>query len=50
MITSLVAALELIFIITSVSLVFYNLMKGDNKRSTHLMLLLNLCLLWMVLI
>lgn len=50
MINSLLTAIQLLLIIVSLSLVFYNLMVGDNKRSTYIGLLLNSCLLWLVLI
>lgn len=50
MINSLLTAIQLLLIVFSLSLVLYNLMIGDNKRSTYIGLLLNSCLLWLVLI
>jgi len=50
MINSLLTAIQLLLIVFSLSLVFYNLMIGDNKKSTYIGLLLNSCLLWLVLI
>lgn len=50
MITNLLTGVELMIIILSLLLVLYNLMRGDNKTSTYLGLLLNSCLLWLVLI
>lgn len=50
MINSLLTAIQLLLIVFSLSLVFYNLMIGDNKRSAYIGLLLNSCLLWLVLI
>lgn len=50
MIDSLSAAIQLLLIIASLSLVLYNLMIGDNNRSTYIGLLLNSCLLWLILI
>lgn len=50
MINSLLTAIQLLLIIVSLSLVLYNLMVGDDRRSTYIGLLLNSCLLWLVLI
>lgn len=51
MINSLVAAVQLILILISLALVLYTLLiRGDNNRSSYIVFLLNLCLLWMLLI
>ena len=51
MINSLIAALQLVLILISLALVLYVLfVGGDNNRSSYIMVLLDLCLLWMVLI
>ena len=51
MINSLIAALQLVLILISLALVLYVLfVRGDNNRSSYIMVLLDLCLLWMVLI
>ena len=51
MINGPVAALQLILIIASLVIVLYALLiKGDENRTTCVMFLINLCLLWMVLI
>lgn len=51
MIYNLVTAMQLAIILISSALIIYTLMiKGDNNRSSYVMFLLNLCLLWMVLI
>lgn len=51
MIDSIVTVAQLIAILISSALVLYTLLiKGDNNRSSYIMFLLDLCLLWMVLI
>ncbi|MBP3791850.1 MAG: hypothetical protein ILA26_07460 [Methanobrevibacter sp.] len=50
MITNLLTAVQLVIVIFSLLLVFYNLMRGDNKTSTYLGLLFNTCLLWLTVI
>ncbi len=51
MILNIITALQLILVAISILLVLYILMiKGDNGKSSYLMLLMNLCLLWMILI
>ncbi len=51
MIDSIVTVVQLIVILISSALVLYTLLvKGDNNRSSYIMFLLDLCLLWMVLI
>ncbi|MBR4448534.1 hypothetical protein [Methanobrevibacter sp.] len=51
MINSLVTVVQLIVILISLALVLYTLLiRGDNNRSSYIMFLLNLCLLWMLLI
>ena len=51
MIDSIVTVVQLIVILISSALVLYTLLvKGDNNRSSYIMFLLDLCLMWMVLI
>lgn len=51
MIDSWIAALQLLLIIISAAVILYALViKGDNKKTTYVTFLLDLCLLWMVLI
>ena len=51
MIDNIVTVVQLIVILISSALVLYTLLvKGDNNRSSYIMFLLDLCLLWMVLI
>lgn len=51
MINSLISALQLVLILISSALVLYILIiRGDNNRSSYMMLFVNLCMLWMVLI
>ena len=51
MINGVISALQLVLILISAVLLLYILIiNGDNSRSSYLMFLINLCLLWMVLI
>ena len=51
MINNIVTAMQLIVILISSALVLYTLLiRGDNNRSSYVMFLLDLCLLWMLLI
>lgn len=51
MINSPVAALQLLLIIISAAIILYALIiRGDNRKTTYVTFLLDLCLLWMVLI
>ncbi len=51
MINNFVSALQLILILISVFLLIYLIIiKGDNNRSSYMMFLINLCMLWTVLI
>jgi hypothetical protein len=51
MINSPVAALQLLLIIISAAIILYALIiRGDNRKTTYMTFLLDLCLLWMVLI
>lgn len=50
MITNILTAVQLLIVIFSLLLVLYNLMRGDNKTSTYIGLLLNTCLLWLTVI
>lgn len=51
MINDIVSAFELILILISSILVFYILfVRGDTSRSSYMLLLIDLCLLWTVLI
>ena len=51
MINSIVSVLQLILILILAAVLLYSLLiKGDNNRSSYLMFLIDLCMLWMVLI
>lgn len=50
MITGILTAVQLVLVIFSLMLVFYNLVQGDRKTSTYLGLMLDACLLWLVVI
>ena len=50
MITNVLTAIQLMLVIFSLLIIFYNLYRGDNKRSTYLGLLLDTCLLWLLVI
>lgn len=51
MINSIVSVLQLILILALAAVLLYSLLiRGDNNRSSYLMFLIDLCMLWMVLI
>ncbi|MEE1336135.1 hypothetical protein [Methanobrevibacter sp.] len=51
MINSFISVLQLILILILAAILLYILLvKGDNNRSSYLMFLIDLCMLWMVLI
>ena len=50
MIDNLLAFVQLILIIISLTTFLYILMRGDVRKSNYIMLLVNSCLLWIVLI
>lgn len=51
MIDGIVSVLQLILILILAAVLLYILIiKGDNNRSSYLMFLIDLCMLWMVLI
>lgn len=50
MINSIVGGLFLLIVILSVAIIMHAILRGDNRRSTYITLLLNLCMLWMALI
>ena len=51
MIDGVVSVLQLTLILMLAAVLFYLLIiKGDNNRSSYLMFLIDLCMLWMVLI
>ena len=51
MINSFISVLQLILILMLAAILLYILLvKGDNNRSSYLMFLIDLCMLWMVLI
>ena len=50
MINSVVGGFFLFIVLLSVAIIMHAILMGDNKRSTYLALILNLCMLWMALI
>ena len=50
MITNVLTAIQFMLVIFSLGIIFYNIHRGDNKRSTYLGLLLDTCLLWLLVI
>ena len=51
MINSFISVLQLMLILILAAILLYILLvKGDNNRSSYLMFLIDLCMLWMVLI
>ena len=51
MIDGLVSVLQLILILILAAVLLYALIiKGDNRKSSYFMFLIDLCMLWMVLI
>ena len=50
MINDLVSSLQLILILISLLIIIYNLINGDDRKIMYVLVLINLCLLWMVLI
>ena len=50
MINDLVSSLQLILILISLLIIIYNLINGDDRKIMYVLVLINLCMLWMVLI